>query len=346
MTTPSQDITTPRKIADLRALVPQRSRVLILTHDNPDPDALASAAALRFLLGEIAAAESVLAFGGIVGRAENRALLRYLPVKAQSVDTLSLKDFDLVALVDTQPRTGNNSLPPDRLPAIVIDHHPMRRQTRKTPFQDIRKHYGATSTILTQYIRALETQPEARLATALFYAIQSETQDLGREVSEADVEAALYLYPFTDRRLLSRIEYSRVPPEYFRALGRVLKSAVIHDGVVVSRLGELEYPDMVAEMADLLLRLQDARWAVCLGRYGKDLYLSLRTSDGDANAGTLIRKAVGRIGAGGGHGMSAGGRIPIQDRGAKAVARLEQGLIRRLLRGLKVSPGSGVRLVP
>jgi len=339
-------IRSQQKLSLLRELVPRRSRVLILTHDNPDPDSLASAAALRFLLGELCAAQALLAFGGIVGRAENRALLRYLPIKAQPVEALSLEEFDLLALVDTQPRTGNNSLPHDRLPTIVIDHHPLRRQTRQVPFRDIRRGYGATSTILTEYLRAAEINPDTRLATSLFYAIQSETQDLGREASEADVEAALYLYPFTNRRLLSRIEYSRVPPEYFRALGRVLKNASVHDGVVISRLGELEYPDMVAEMADLLLRLETARWAICLGTYGEDLFLSLRTSDGDANAGSFIQKAVGRIGAAGGHGMTAGGRIPLKDWGAKAAARLEEQLIRRFLRALKVPPGPGLRLVP
>lgn len=335
-----------QKLTRLRELVPQRARVLILSHDNPDPDSLASAAALRFLLAELCAAEGLLAFGGIVGRAENRALLRYLPIKAHPVEALSLAEFDLVALVDTQPGTGNNSLPPDRLPGIVIDHHPPHRQTRQVPFRDIRRGYGATSTILTQYLRAAGLSPDARLATALSYAIQSETQDLGREASQADVEAALYLYPFTNRRLLSRIEYSRVPPEYFRALGRVLKRATIHDGVVVSRLGELEYPDMVAEMADLLLRLEDARWAICLGTYGENLFLSLRTSEGDVNAGAFIRRVVGRTGAAGGHGMMAGGRIRLKDRGAKAVARLEERLIRRFLRALKIPPGPGVRLVP
>ncbi|MBI4391573.1 MAG: hypothetical protein HY575_06775 [candidate division NC10 bacterium] len=99
-------------------------------------------------------------------------------------------------------------------------------------------------------------------------------------------------------------------------------------------------------MADLLLRLEDARWAVCLGTYGDDLFLSLRTSEADANAGAFIRRTVGRIGAAGGHGMMAGGRIPLKDREAKAVARLEERLIGRFLRALKVPPGPGVRLVP
>ncbi|MGH7361381.1 MAG: DHH family phosphoesterase, partial [Candidatus Methylomirabilales bacterium] len=103
-----------QKLTLLRELVPRRGRVLVLTHDNPDPDSLASAAALRFLLAELCAAEVLLSFGGIVGRAENRALLRYLPIKAHPVEALSPKEFDLLALVDTQPRTGTNSLPPDR----------------------------------------------------------------------------------------------------------------------------------------------------------------------------------------------------------------------------------------
>src|SRR5512146_1938718 len=53
-------------------------RALILTHDNPDPDSIASAVALAYILEHMAGIQAVVAYGGIVGRAENRAMIRVL----------------------------------------------------------------------------------------------------------------------------------------------------------------------------------------------------------------------------------------------------------------------------
>src|SRR5215210_5432982 len=94
--------------------------LVILPHDNPDPDALASAAALKFLVHELAGKEAVIAQGGIVGRAENRAMLTYLNIDLRPVGELHLASNVHVALVDTQPGRTNNSLPADVTPTIVI----------------------------------------------------------------------------------------------------------------------------------------------------------------------------------------------------------------------------------
>ncbi len=295
--------------------------LVILPHDNPDPDSLASAAALKYLAQELLEKEAVIAQGGIVGRAENRAMLTYLNIDLRPVSDVELGGGTLIALVDTQPGRINNSLPRDVVPAVVIDHHPAYGDYRRVPFVDLRDDYGATSTILTEYVREARIDIESKLATALFYGISAETQDLGREATPADIAAAQFLYPYTNKRRLAKIENARVPRVYFRAFHEAIERAMIHGNVVVSILPEVQYPDMVAEVADFLLRLDEVEWACAIGAFRGNLHVSLRTTERDVNAGDVLQSVLGSESAGG-HDMTAGGRVRIeaQQPGAAMVA--------------------------
>jgi nanoRNase/pAp phosphatase (c-di-AMP/oligoRNAs hydrolase) len=296
--------------AALLAALERPGPLVILPHDNPDPDALASAAALRFLARELAERDATIALGGYVGRAENRAMVRYLNIPLVPVQDLTLDGGAVIALVDTQPGRSNNSLPAGLRPAIVIDHHPQYAPVGDLPFTDLRDGYGATSTILTEYLMDARLRVETKIATALFYGIMAETQDLGREASAPDMNACSFLYPHTNKRRLAKIENARVPREYFAAFRSAIQSAVIYDRAVVSILDEIRYPDMVAEMADFLLRLDEVDWAAAIGRYGGFLYVSLRTTHRDVNAGDLLQRVLGSDHAGG-HDMIAGGRLAL-----------------------------------
>jgi nanoRNase/pAp phosphatase (c-di-AMP/oligoRNAs hydrolase) len=284
--------------------------LVILPHDNPDPDALAAAAALRYLARELLDKDATIALGGIVGRAENRAMLTYLNIQLVPVADVSLNGGTQVALVDTQPHRPNNSLPDEIVPAVVIDHHPAYGAYEGVPFLDLRDAYGATSTILTEYLEEADVEVESKIATALFYGINAETQDLGREATAADVDASHFLYPHTNKRRLAKIENARVPREYFRVFRKAIERAALYDRVVVSLLGDVQYPDMVAEVADFLLRLDQVEWAAALGVYQRQLYCSIRTTDRDTNAGEILQRVLGGRSAGG-HDMIAGGRIPV-----------------------------------
>ena len=314
--------------------------VVILPHDNPDPDALASAAALQYLLQELAERESVIALGGIIGRAENRAMVKFLNISLVPVGEVHLRPDSQVVLVDTQPGRRNNSLPPRLIPTAVIDHHPAYEDVSAVPFVDLREDYGATSTILTEYLRDSRVTVESKIATALFYGINAETQDLGRESTEADFAASHFLYPYANKRRLGKIENARVPREYFRAFRDAIDEAVVYDDrLVLSDLGDVHYPDMVAEVADFLLRLEEAEWAVAMGCYGKHLFVSARTTDRDVNAGELLQKVLGSRSAGG-HDMIAGGRVSVEGSGLereKVAVRIKERLLRRL--GLESSEG-------
>ena len=172
-----------RKVKELLALCRPLKRALLLTHDNPYPDSLASAWALGQLLEERAGLEVTLAYGGLIGRAENRAMVKHLRIPLQPVHRVKLSDYDVLGLVDTQPEIGNHSLPDVDLPVICIDHHPIREEGATAAFYDVGADCGATSTLLLNYLRAAGVVPRPAVATALFYGIKSDTRDLGREVS-------------------------------------------------------------------------------------------------------------------------------------------------------------------
>lgn len=283
--------------------------MLIYMHDNPDPDALAAAVGLKRLVEHEAGLQATLALGGIVGRAENRAMVEVLKIPLTPIEELSPATYDLLAIVDSQPGTGNNSLPPDRLVDVVIDHHPLRAESSSAPWCDIRPELGATSTIVLQYLRERHVALDPGIATGLFYALRTETRDLGRESTEAERAAYLHLVSQVDHQMLFRISHPKVPREHFTALDRALRSAQIFGDLVAVNLGQLSYPDLVAEVADFLLSFEKARFVLCGGRFGTKVFLSLRTDASEGRAGTLIRQLIDSQGAAGGHGTMAGGRL-------------------------------------
>lgn len=329
----------PEIVARLKRITDGADRVLVLCHDNPDPDALASAFLLSEVLTHLTGSESEaeVAYGGIVGRAENRAMIRELELKPVPLHELDLAAYDTLALVDTQPGAGNNSLPEDRDPAIIVDHHPPKCDPEAYAFVDIRESYGATCTMVAEYASHCDVPLPPKLATAVVYAIKSETQDLGREAAAADHRVYMTLFPRVDVGALARIQRARVPREYFRSFRDAIEEARVYGRAVVTNLGRIDTPDIVAEIADFLLRLEGADWSCCMGRFDEQLVVSLRTSQPDAHAGQVIRDVVAGRGSAGGHGMSAGGQLPFDETDYETAAT---DLRRRLLAELDASrPG-------
>jgi nanoRNase/pAp phosphatase (c-di-AMP/oligoRNAs hydrolase) len=306
-------------LAQHMAALVGRRKALVYTHDNPDPDSLAAAWGLDHLFRHKLGAEVTVGHGGIVGRAQNRAMVDILGIRLTPVEKVDPGSFDLIALVDSQPETGNNSLPPGHRIDVVIDHHPPRPESRRAAWCDIRQELGATSTIVFEYLRAADVPVEAPLATAFFFALRTETRDLGRESSEAERRAYLELIPHVDHALLYRMTHPKVPRAHFAALDRALRSAQVYGNIVAVNLGTLGYPDLVAEIADLLLSYDAAKFVLCIGRYEGSAYLSLRTEPSQRRAGGIMRGIVGGSGAAGGHGTMAGARLHARVKSAHAL---------------------------
>ena len=335
---------TGPKLQKLRELFMGKAYLLIIIQDNPDPDCIAAAVALRKLANSLANIQCSIACGGTVGRGENRALVKYLGLNLRSPDELDYAKFDLIGVVDTQPGTGNNSLPKEIVADIVIDHHPIRRLTRTAPLTDIRSSYGSTSTIFVEYLIEAGITPETPLATALLYGIRSDTQDLGREAARADIEAIEFLYPFANKRMLSVIQRGRVPRVYYQMLADALRNARVQGSAIITELGQIDNPDMIAEVADLLLREDETSWSMCTGLWNEKIMISIRTSEENL-AEKVIKKMVFRKGTGGGHLTYAGGQVPLK-KGTKVERQeMERHIEEKFLKAIGGDTAESVPLV-
>jgi nanoRNase/pAp phosphatase (c-di-AMP/oligoRNAs hydrolase) len=294
-----------------------RRRPLIQLQHNPDPDALASGMGLRHLLRRVLRQDAVVAFTGSVGRAENRAMMRYLKIQIVPAFKVNYGHHDAVIVVDTQPGLGTCRLPPDVTADVVVDHHPSRSEGNGASdgirLSIVDPSYGATSTMVGELLLANGLAIPERVATALVYGIQTDTQDLARGVSPADERVFADLYPLADKKLLGRIQRARVPQSYFVSMERGLRHAQVHGNAVTTHLGEIEHPDLVAEVADLLFRLEGMTWSFVTGIHARVLYGSLRAIESEGvDAGDVARQIAEPGGSGGGHEALAAVQIPVE----------------------------------
>lgn len=339
-------LTNTRRYTDeMLAWLRGKGKIIIIVHDNPDPDCLASAMALRHLFVMKLNKDAVITFSGMIGRGENLAMAKELQIPLTPLGIIDLTEFQVVCMLDTQPGTGNNALPAGTRVDIVVDHHPLREMTKTCRWHDVREDFGATTTILYEYLLAQEVSIGTKLATALFYAIKSETQDLGREANRPDKEAYLRLFPLTNKRLLYEITHPKLPIEYFLTISSALENSRIYGNVLIVNLQKIVFPEVVAEMADFLLRLENIDTVLCMGHYNVEVILSIRTIRQDLNAGEIIRRLVAGMGMAGGHGMMAGGRVDNVPPTRRAIREVEAVLTSRLLLELGVGKVKPRRLI-
>ncbi|MEK7233741.1 MAG: phosphoesterase [Elusimicrobiota bacterium] len=295
-------------------LLTERGRSLspltILTHDHPDPDALASAWALSHLAQTLGKIRTRIVYGGMIGRAENRLMAERLLLPARPLRMGELAGVPHLALVDTQPPFKNNRCPPRRIPDLILDHHPRHADTHAdTALIDV--GVGATTTILVEALVAAGIMIPSRLATAIVYGIGSETQNLGREATVRDMGAYQVLWPKANMKTLWRISYPQRSEQFFMTLARAVRGAFVVGRVVGANLGEVGSPDSVAQMADFLLTLEKMRWSIVTARFRGRLHVSLRANVPGAGAGRLLKRLLGGGNRGGGHGLIAGGSLEI-----------------------------------
>lgn len=299
-------------VAFLRQRGLSLSPLWILTHDHPDPDALASAWALSVLAERVGGIKSRIVYGGVIGRMENQMLMRVLHLPARPLKGQELARAEHVALVDTQPPFQNNQFRKPGRARLVVDHH--RRHARtKADFTLIDEAAGATATLLTEALLAAGVEIPARVATALVYAIASETQHFGRQTDARDISAYRALSPRASVRLLAKIEHPPRPDSFFLTLGRAIRDAFMAGRVIGVHLGAVPSQDVISHMADFLLSHEKAQWSLVTGRYGGRLYVSVRTRNPRAEAGRLLWRLLGSGTSAGGHRMIAGGAIIVGD---------------------------------
>jgi nanoRNase/pAp phosphatase (c-di-AMP/oligoRNAs hydrolase) len=298
---------TRQKIRELRALVDEGDRVAIVLQDDPDPDAMSSAIALRALLGRNKVTTPIFAFKPVT-RPENRTMMHLLEIEIAQAQTEDLREFERIAMVDVEPPYFGERIP---RADIVIDHHP-GYVTGLAPFEDVRVGYGATATIMTEYFIGADERISERIATALLYGIRSDTLALSRRVTENDIEAFTHLYPLANYSLLRQIDRPEMPLSFARILSRAMGRMDLRDGLVALYLGPVERDDLIVQMADFCLQFEGVEWVAVAGKLGPNLVISVRNHGiGRGNAGETVKRLFGDIGSAGGHRNMAKAVIPL-----------------------------------
>jgi len=282
-------------------------RVLIMLHNDPDPDALASGLALRNILRRTKTTAIIGAMQGVT-RPENLRMVNLLDIHVEEITTGALKDFDRIAMVDVQPHYFGETI--DRVD-LVIDHHP-EQPGYTAVFKDIRPDYGSTSTILTEHLRAVDVNISERTATAMLYAIKSDTLFFNRSTNRVDLEAFSYLYPLADAALIRKMEGAEITLERLDYVLKAYRGGRLTDQVFCAFIGTSPREDFIPYVADFFLQLEDVKWTIIAGVVNDTLVISVRNLGYTKNAGEFVRRFFADIGSAGGHRAMAKAVIPMR----------------------------------
>jgi len=287
-------------------------KVLILLHNDPDPDALASGLALRNLLRRTKTTAIIGAVQGVT-RPENLRMANMLDIHVEKITPASFKEFDRIATVDVQPHYFGGML--DRVD-LVVDHHP--EQTGYiAAYKDIRADYGSTSTILTEHLRAIDVNISERTATAMLYAIKSDTLFFARHTNRVDLEAFTFLYPLADAALIRKMEGAEITLERLDYVTRATQAGIMRDQVFSSFIGDAPREDFIPYTADFFLQLEDVKWTIIAGVVNGTMIVSVRNLGYSRNAGEFVKRWFADIGSAGGHRAMAKAVVPMDKFRAK-----------------------------
>jgi len=286
----------------------------IITHKNPDPDAIASAMALAAIAKHASGNRLAtrIFYEGNIGHQENRTFVNLLDIKMEHLSTEALAKCNYLALVDTPAPGANNDIAPGTKISIIIDHHhDGKHPSPAAPFTDVRPGIGATASILTQYLQELDMPVDRQVATALLYGIRADTRDFRRNTTPQDLNYAGFLLPLTDADLLDKIMSPSLSQETIDVLGKAIQNRKIESGYLFSNVGYLMNRDALPQAADLLITLEGVNTALVYGITDSAIIVSARNRDIRLHIGNALAEAFGDIGDAGGHPNMAAATLPL-----------------------------------
>jgi nanoRNase/pAp phosphatase (c-di-AMP/oligoRNAs hydrolase) len=281
-------------------------KLAVRVHRSPDPDSIASAAALR-AIAEHRGVEADIVYEGEIGHQENRAFVNLLGIELVSRADIDISEYDTVALVD-HAKAGDPEAEEDA--QIVIDHYE-HEHDHDVEFTDIRPNVSATSTILTKYIQELDLGLDQQVATALLYGIRAETLDFKRDTTPADLTAAAYLYPFADHDTLEQVESPSMSPETLDVLAEAIRNREVQGSHLVSNAGFIRDRDALSQAAQHLLNLEGITTTAVFAIADDTIYLAARSKDIRMDIGHVLEDAFQDIGETAGHSTDASVEIPL-----------------------------------
>ena len=301
---------------------------------NADPDSIASAMAVSRLLWR-KVSNVTISHVNEINRPDNLAMLKLLDVSLVPPPNLNLAQFSKIVIVDSQP--DHNEFMKQLKVDVIIDHHP--DTNAKAAFLDIRPTYGATATIMTEYLLAARIKPSVKLATGLFYAIKTDTNAFKGQTLIEDVRAFQYLFRHVNIHLARKIEQADLRLDFLKYFKTALHSMRLRKGRVFVHLGQVVNPDVCVIIADFFMRLVSVTWSIVSGTYDKKLIVILRNDGIRKNAGNVAKESFGQLGSAGGHKNMARAEIALTDLIQQVDCKDEKKLLRWLINRVEKRAG-------
>ncbi len=275
---------------------------------NADPDAIASAMAVSRLLWR-KVLNVTISHINTINRPDNLAMIRLLDVTLAPFEEIEADQFSRMVIVDSQP--DHNEYMAELKPDVIIDHHP--DSGAKAPFLDIRPHYGATATILTEYLRAAKIKPSTKLATGLYHGIKADTNNFKGQAQIEDVRAFQYLFRHANIHLARKIEKADLRFDLLKYFKIALQNMHRRKGKVYIHLGSVVNPDICVLIADFFMRVNTVTWSIVSGVCDKKLTIIFRNDGIRKNAGKVAKEGFGKLGNAGGHKNMARAEIALNE---------------------------------
>jgi len=280
----------------------------VLIPINADPDAIACAMAVKRLLWRKTAVVAI-AHVNEIKRPDNLTMIRLTQAPLVPLKGLHITGFNRVVMVDSQPDHHKDLEP--LTPQVIIDHHPLGASA-KAPFLDIRPTYGATATILIEYLRAAKIKPSAKLATGLYYAIKTDTSNFERQTLIEDLNAFQYIFKYTNIHMARRIEQAEMRMDFLKFFKLAIEERKVQKGHLYVHLGPVTHPDVCVQIADFFMRVDSVKSSVVSGSHQGKLVVIFRNDGLRRNAGSQAKKSFGQWGSAGGHKSTARAEIPLE----------------------------------
>jgi nanoRNase/pAp phosphatase (c-di-AMP/oligoRNAs hydrolase) len=254
-------------------------------------------------------------------------MLKLLRVSLVPHANIELAQYSKIVIVDSQP--DHNEFMNQLTPHVIIDHH--TETGAKAPYLDIRSHYGATATIMTEYLRAARIQPSVKLATGLFYAIKTDPDVFKRQTVIEDVRAFQYLFRYVNIHLARKIEQADLRLDFLKYFKTALQTMRLRKGRVFVHLGPVVNPDVCVIVADFFMRIVSVTWSIVSGTYDKKLIVIFRNDGIRKHAGNVAKKSFGQFGSAGGHKNMARAEFALSDLAQQVDIRDEKKLLKWLI---------------
>jgi len=296
----------------LVSLLKETRSIAIVCHTNPDTDCVASAVALMQVAREVGVRDADIFYDGEMSQRGTTILLNSLNVETTLLDSgTDLGEYERVAFVDHSLLGMSDRALLNVQIDIVIGRHSSNQPSQNAEFADVRQEAGTTTTIMLDYLRALDADIDAELATGLFFAIQTETLDFQRRMTPSEYEAVVYLHPRIDTTLLARLNDPPLSPAALTTVGEAILARKTRSSYLFSFVGPIEDREALTHATEYLLKLEGTGTAVVAGIEKDTIRISARSTDRRVRLERMLREAFGDQGEIGGHDGTATAKVPL-----------------------------------